>query len=90
MSQPPHEWNQGQPPYPQQPYAPQPQGAPPASPAARKLWVATLVGGCLGGLFLLGGILGSAPQQAAGGAVAAALVVIPYCMARAVSELRRS
>lgn len=66
----------------------QPQPTP-SNGMARGFWIATLFCGCLGTLFLFPSLTGSAPQQAAGGAVAAAFVVIPYCMARALSELRR-
>jgi len=53
------------------------------------LWILTLLGALGGGLTLLGVTFSAngAPQQAAGAAMAAALAVIPYCLARAFSEL---
>ncbi|MBM3419278.1 MAG: hypothetical protein FJY17_10220 [Bacteroidetes bacterium] len=50
----------------------------------------TLVGSGLGILTLIGTLLGasSAPQQAAGAALAVAFAVIPYCAARAISEMK--
>lgn len=50
------------------------------------LFVLTGIGAVLGGISLLifGIFGGSAPQQAAGAAIAVAMAVIPYCLARAV------
>ena len=54
------------------------------------MWIFTLVGAVLGGGNFLFTMLYavSAPQQAAGAAIAVAAVVIPYCMARAVESLK--
>ena len=53
------------------------------------LWVLTCIGGIVGALLLFTGLTESngAPQEAAVAAVSIALVVIPYCVARAASEL---
>lgn len=55
-------------------------------------WIIAIIGvviGCLSfGLTLLSVDI-SAPQQAAGAAIALCWVVIPYCLARAVSELSK-
>jgi len=55
----------------------------------KTLWIFTILGSMLGGLFLVGGLAGAngAPQQAAAAAVAVACAVLPYCLARAASEL---
>jgi hypothetical protein len=55
------------------------------------LWVVVAIASVLGGLtlFLTVGDANGAPQEAAGAAIAVALAVIPYCFARALSELRR-
>ncbi len=55
------------------------------------LWIVTILGSILGVVILIGTLLSAdgAPQQAAGAAVSVALAVIPYCVARAVTELRR-
>lgn len=54
-------------------------------------WIATIVGCVLGALTLLGGLFGgdTAVQEAAAFALAAAFAVIPYCLARALSEMSR-
>jgi hypothetical protein len=54
------------------------------------MWIITLVGAVLGGgNFLFTTLYAvSAPQQAAGAAIAVAAAVIPYCMARAVEGLK--
>lgn len=54
------------------------------------LWVLALLGALGGGLVLLltVGAAQGAPQQAAGAAVAVALAVIPYVLARAAEGLR--
>jgi hypothetical protein len=56
----------------------------------RFLWGLTVFCSTLG-MFVLLGIAGaeSAPQEAAVAAIAAALAVVPYCLARALSEIRR-
>lgn len=54
-------------------------------------WVLVMVGALIGSLFLMSGLLFSsgAPQEAAAAAMACAFVVIPYCFARAISEIGR-
>jgi Na+/melibiose symporter-like transporter len=48
------------------------------------LWILTAIGSVLGGILLLVGFFeDSAPKQAAAAATAAAMAVIPYCLARA-------
>jgi magnesium-transporting ATPase (P-type) len=56
------------------------------------LWVLTIIGSVIGGLIVLGGVLGAsgAPQEAAAAAIGVACAVIPYCLARAVSEIGKS
>jgi hypothetical protein len=59
------------------------------SPVASIFWLLTILGS-LAGAFTLTQTFSaakSAPQEAAGAALAAALAVIPYCLARAVGEL---
>lgn len=53
------------------------------------LWVVTLVGAVVGGLIFIGTTFGakSAPQEAAGYAMAVACVVIPYVFTRACEGL---
>lgn len=53
------------------------------------LWVLTILGAVIGAIILFLGLATAtgAPQQAAAAAAAVAFVVIPYCLARAVSEL---
>ena len=53
------------------------------------LWILTVLGSLIGGLTLLVGLLAaqSSPQEASVSAMAIAFAVIPYCLARAVSEL---
>lgn len=53
------------------------------------LWVLTMIGSVLGGLVVLLGVVGAngAPQEAAAAAIGIALAAIPYCLARAVSEM---
>ena len=55
------------------------------------LWVCTMLGSLIGLFFLLVVLTAAkgAPQEAAGAAIAVACAVIPYCLARAVSELER-
>jgi hypothetical protein len=55
------------------------------------LWLLTVVGSLFGALIGIVGVLTAhgAPQEAAAAAVAVACAVIPYCLARAVSELLR-
>lgn len=53
------------------------------------LWVLTIIGSVAGaGLIYLGLTMSSgAPQEAAAAAMGVSIAVIPYCLARAVSEL---
>lgn len=50
-----------------------------------------IIGAVIGGFELLNTVTHaeSAPQQAAGAALAAACAVVPYCLARAVQEIKR-
>ena len=52
----------------------------------------TLLGTVLGSLFLVDTLMGqtSAPQQAAGAAIAVAFAILPYCFSRAVDGLADS
>ncbi len=53
-------------------------------------YILSIIGGIIGTLILFLIIfVDSAPQQGAGAAIAVALVVIPYCMARAFEKLRQ-
>lgn len=52
------------------------------------LWVVTFFGAVAGAFTLVESLSAdSAPKQAAAAAIAVGLAVIPYCMARAVTEL---
>ncbi len=53
------------------------------------LWILVIIGSILGGLIAFIGVAAaeSAPQEAAAAAVGIGLAVIPYCLARAVSEM---
>jgi len=53
------------------------------------LWVLTAIGSVLGGLVVLIGVTAAkgAPQEAAAAAIGIAFAVIPYCLARAASEM---
>ncbi len=53
-------------------------------------WIITIIGSGLGLLILIATLMGAsgAPQEAAGAAIAVAFAVIPYCVARAVSEMQ--
>jgi sugar phosphate permease len=55
------------------------------------LWILTIIGSLIGGLIVLVGVLGAtgSPQEAAAAAMGLAFAVIPYCIARAVSEMSR-
>jgi len=55
----------------------------------RLLWVLSLAGAALGGLQLVSVFTEakSAPQQASGAAIALALAVLPYCLARSIQGL---
>jgi hypothetical protein len=55
----------------------------------RIFWIITLFGSGLGVLMLLATLFFSdgAPQEAAGAAISVAFAVIPYCLARAISEM---
>jgi len=52
-------------------------------------WFISLVGSATGLVTLIGTLGGAngAPQEAAGAAIAVAFAVIPYCFARAMSEM---
>jgi len=52
------------------------------------LWAITAIGAILGALTAVGGVMAAngAPQEAAAAAVGVAFAVIPYCLAKAVSE----
>ena len=54
------------------------------------LWIIAATGSVLGALMAIIGVAGAngAPQEAAATAMGIALAVIPYCLARAVSEMR--
>lgn len=56
------------------------------------LWAISFLGGCFGLLIFFNGLseADGAPQEAAVGAVSAAITIIPYCIARAISELLRN
>ena len=53
------------------------------------LWVLTVIGSVLGALVALLGVVGAkgAPQEAAAAAIGLAFAVIPYCLARAATEI---
>ena len=55
------------------------------------LWMCTIIGAVLGAIVLVLSFVSAngAPQEAAGAAIAVALAVIPYCLARAVQEFAR-
>lgn len=52
-------------------------------------WIATLIGSAVGAITFIVGVSNaeSAPQEASAAAIGIALAAIPYCFARAVSEL---
>jgi formate/nitrite transporter FocA (FNT family) len=56
------------------------------------LWIIVIIGAILGALVVFLGILSSsgAPQEAAAAAIGVSLAVIPYCLARAVLEIKKS
>jgi sugar phosphate permease len=51
-------------------------------------WILTAIGSLLGGLVVIGGIAAAhgTPQEAVAVAIGLSLAVIPYCLARAVSQ----
>ena len=53
------------------------------------LWIVTIIASIIGALLAFVGVVAAngAPQEAAAAAVGLACAVIPYCLARAVSEL---
>ena len=53
------------------------------------LWVLVIIGSMLGGAAFMIGVPSAegAPQEAAAAAIGIAFAVIPYCLARAVSEM---
>lgn len=55
------------------------------------LWVVVGIGSLIGGCIVIGGVALSngAPQEAAAAAIGVACAVIPYCLARAVSEIKK-
>ena len=55
------------------------------------LWILTIVGSILGAFAAIIGITAAtgAPQEASAAAIGVALAVIPYCLARAVSEMKK-
>jgi sugar phosphate permease len=55
-------------------------------------WVLTIIGSVIGGLMIFATLASAkgAPQEAAGAAIGLSFAIIPYCIARAVSEIRRS
>jgi hypothetical protein len=57
---------------------------------AKFFWVVTIIMSLFGGLFAFVGIYtaNGAPQEAASAAVGLACAVIPYCIARAFTEIR--
>lgn len=58
----------------------------------RGLWVLTILGALLGALIAFVGVVGASgsPQEASAAAIGIACAVVPYCLARAVSELGKS
>jgi hypothetical protein len=52
-------------------------------------WILVILAALFSAFELMGGLLGakSAPQQAAVAAMAAAQIIIPYCLVRAITEL---
>lgn len=53
-------------------------------------WILTIVGVIVGGIIVLVGVfLPGAPQQAAAAAIGLACAILPYCLARAVSEINK-
>lgn len=55
------------------------------------LFVFSLLGALFGGIMLLSTFFSaeSAPQQAAGAAIAIGLAVIPYCLARSLEKIQQ-
>jgi len=53
------------------------------------LWLLTIVGSLFGAIYCIAAlsVAKSAMQEAAWAAIAVAFAVIPYCLARAVSEI---
>lgn len=58
----------------------------------KALWIITIIGSILGALTAFAGVAGAngAPQEAAAAAMGLAFAVIPYCLARAASEISNS
>ncbi len=53
-------------------------------------WIFSIIGSCIGGIFILAAFAESgAPQQAASAAIGIGIAIIPYCIARAVSDLSK-
>jgi hypothetical protein len=55
-------------------------------------WIISLLGAGLGGIVLVGGLYSAqgAPQEAVVCALACACGILPYCFARAVTEIVKS
>lgn len=55
----------------------------------RILWIITAIGSVLGAFIAIAGVVAAsgAPQEASAAAIGISLAVIPYCLARAYSEL---
>jgi hypothetical protein len=55
------------------------------------LWVMTAIGSVLGGFVMLIGVGGAtgAAQEASAAAIGLSMAVIPYCLARAASEMSK-
>ena len=58
----------------------------------RGLWVLTILGSMLGAVIAFFGVIAAngAPQEASSAAIGIACAVVPYCLARGVSELGKS
>lgn len=56
------------------------------------VWLAAICGAGMGAFTLVTGLAGStgAPQQAAVAGIACAFAILPYCFARAITEMLRS
>jgi multisubunit Na+/H+ antiporter MnhE subunit len=58
---------------------------------AKFTWVLSILGSILGAIILFFTLTTSkgAPQEAAGAAIALAFAILPYCLARAVTEMKK-
>ncbi len=54
-------------------------------------WLLAILGSLIGGFFIFIALTAteSAPQEASAAAIGLAFAVVPYCLARAYSELRK-